>query len=99
MLNKLQNAAYIKPLVEEVEKQIAPIHEAIDRKIEENQFRVLQSFQKYKVSDVHFNPSTGYGYDDLGRDTLDEIFADCFGAEAGLVRTQIISGTHAISTA
>jgi len=99
MLNKLENAAYIKPLVEEVEKQIAPIHEAIDRRIEENQFRVLQSFQKYKVSDVHFNPSTGYGYDDLGRDTLDEIFADCFGAEAGLVRTQIISGTHAISTA
>jgi cystathionine beta-lyase family protein involved in aluminum resistance len=57
----------------------------------------LRSYQKHRVSDSHFIPSTGYGYDDIGRDTLELIYADVFGAEAGLVRPQIISGTHAIS--
>ncbi len=51
------------------------------------------------MSDSHFIPSTGYGYDDYGRDTLDKIYAEVFGGEAGLVRTQMISGTHAIATA
>ncbi|PAF11657.1 hypothetical protein CHH61_26125, partial [Shouchella clausii] len=60
---------------------------------------VLKSFQNFKVSDSHFIPSTGYGYDDIGRDTLEEIYAEVFGGEAGLVRPQIISGTHAISIA
>ena len=67
--------------------------------IDRNQFRVLTSFQNQRVSDSHFIPSTGYGYDDYGRDTLEKIYAETFGAEAGLVRPQIISGTHAISTA
>lgn len=98
MLKNLQNAAVLTPIIEEIEREIAPIHNQIDRTIEENQFRVLQSFQKHRVSDIHFKPSTGYGNDDLGRDTLDAVFADCFGAEAGLVRTQLTSGTHAIAT-
>ena len=67
--------------------------------VESNQFRVLESFRKHKISDSHFIPTTGYGYDDIGRDTLEKVYADVFGAEAGLVRPQIISGTHAISTA
>lgn len=71
----------------------------IEERIDENQFRVLRSFQKHRVSDSHFIPSTGYGYDDAGRDTLELIYADVFGGEAALVRPQIISGTHAISTA
>ena len=71
----------------------------IEERIDENQFRVLRSFQKHRVSDGHFIPSTGYGYDDAGRDTLELIYADVFGGEAALVRPQIISGTHAISTA
>ena len=78
---------------------IAPLHKQIDERIEANQFRVLQSFQAHRVSDSHFIPTTGYGYDDIGRDTLESIYADVFGGEAGLVRPQIISGTHAISTA
>ncbi|WP_088012732.1 aminotransferase class I/II-fold pyridoxal phosphate-dependent enzyme [Gottfriedia acidiceleris] len=99
MLEFLSNGEKIAPLVEDVEKLISEAHKEIDEVIEYNQFKVLQSFRKHKVSDSHFIPTTGYGYDDIGRDTLEEIFADVLGGEAGLVRPQIISGTHAISTA
>ena len=99
MFQQLINGEKLQPLVKKVESQIAEVHKGIDERVETNQFRVLQSFQKYRVSDSHFVPSTGYGYDDIGRDTLAMIYADVFGAEAGLVRPQIISGTHAISIA
>ncbi|MDN7244142.1 aminotransferase class I/II-fold pyridoxal phosphate-dependent enzyme [Planococcus shenhongbingii] len=62
-----------------------------------NQQKVLNAFHSQKVSDHHFNPSTGYGYDDEGRDTLERVYAEVFKAEAALVRPQIISGTHAIT--
>ncbi|WP_456274989.1 methionine gamma-lyase family protein [Bacillus sp. AK031] len=84
-------------MAEKAEEKISEIHQKIDRRAESNQFRVLSSFQKHKVSDSHFIPTTGYGYDDIGRDTLELIYADVFGGEAALVRPQIISGTHAIS--
>lgn len=64
-----------------------------------NQKKVLDAFHRQKVSDHHFNPSTGYGYDDEGRDTLEKVYADVFKAQAALVRPQIISGTHAITIA
>lgn len=64
-----------------------------------NQKKVLDAFHRQKVSDHHFNPSTGYGYDDEGRDTLEKVYADVFRAESALVRPQIISGTHAITIA
>ncbi|HLU22087.1 aminotransferase class I/II-fold pyridoxal phosphate-dependent enzyme [Lederbergia graminis] len=89
----------LQPLLEEVESQISTIHRNIDKMIEVNQYRVLKSFQTHRVNDTYFTPSTGYGYGDIGRDTLEKIYADVFGAEAGLVRSQIISGTHAISIA
>ena len=89
----------LKPIVRQVEEQIFMKHKQIDETVEANQFRVLESYQRHKVSDSHFIPSTGYGYDDIGRDTLEKIYADVFGGEAGLVRPQIISGTHAISIA
>ncbi len=99
MFQSLKYGNELKPLVEEVEKMIKPIHEKIEERIDRNQFRVLKSYQNHKVSDSHFIPSTGYGYDDYGRDTLDKIYAEVFGGEAGLVRVQMISGTHAIATA
>lgn len=99
MFQQLKNGERLQPIVKEVEQQIAEVHKKMDERIETNQFRVLQSFQKHRVSDSHFIPSTGYGYDDIGRDTLELVYADVFGAEAGLVRPQIISGTHAISIA
>ncbi len=97
MYQQLAHGERLQALVNEVEAQIAPIHKQIEERIEFNQFRVLKSYQNNRVSDSHFIPSTGYGYDDIGRDTLEKIYAEVFGAEAGLVRPQIISGTHAIS--
>lgn len=97
MFQQLSNGEKLQPIVSDVEQQIAIVHKEIDERIEANQFRVLKSYQKHRVSDSHFIPTTGYGYDDIGRDTLELIYADVFGAETGLVRPQIISGTHAIS--
>ncbi len=62
-----------------------------------NTKKVLDSFKKHRVSARHFAPTTGYGYDDIGRDTLGEIFAEVLGAETALVRPQIASGTHALA--
>lgn len=89
----------IDQLVEEVDLQIEPIFKRIQKVALTNQKKVLDGFRKCNVSDYHFNPSTGYGYDDMGRETLEELYADIFKGEAALVRPQIISGTHAISTA
>lgn len=97
MYDYFQNESLIK-ISHEVEQQLREVHSKIDERIEINQFRLLQSFRKHQVSDFHFSPSTGYGYDDAGRDTLEEIYADVFGTEAAIVRPQIISGTHAIAT-
>jgi len=99
MFTQLKNGQKLQPLVSEIEQQIAGVHNKIDERIDTNQFRVLQSFQRNRVSDSHFIPTTGYGYDDAGRETLEKIYAEVFGGEAGLVRPQIISGTHAISIA
>lgn len=99
MFTQLKNGQKLQLIVNEIEQQIAGIHKRIDERIDSNQFRVLQSFQKNRVSDSHFIPTTGYGYDDAGRETLEKIYAEVFGGEAGLVRPQIISGTHAISIA
>ncbi|MGD6832812.1 aminotransferase class I/II-fold pyridoxal phosphate-dependent enzyme [Sutcliffiella halmapala] len=99
MFQLLQHGEAIKPIVIKVENQLQELFKQVDSNIETNQFRVLQSFQQNRVSDSHFIPTTGYGYDDNGRDTLEKIYAEVFGGEAGLVRPQIISGTHAISIA
>lgn len=71
----------------------------IDRIGEFNQLKVLRAMQKNKVSDIHFAATTGYGYNDLGRDTLEQVYADVFKTEAALVRPQLISGTHALTVA
>lgn len=99
MFQQLKNGGVLHPLVQEVEIQVRQIHQEMEERIDENQFRVLKSFQNHRVSDSHFIPTTGYGYDDNGRETLEKIYAEVFGGEAGLVRPQIISGTHAISIA
>lgn len=95
---QLKNKEKLNELVEMVEEQIKERHKEIEEVALFNQARVLQSFREHRVSDFHFTPSTGYGYDDPGRDTLEAVYADVFGGEAALVRPQIISGTHAIAT-
>lgn len=99
MFHLLQHGEVIEPIVRKIEEKLQEGFQQIDANVETNQFRVLKSFQENRVSDSHFNPSTGYGYDDIGRDTLEKIYAEVLGGEAGLVRPQIISGTHAISIA
>ena len=64
-----------------------------------NTKKVLDAFKKYRVSDSCFAGTTGYGYDDLGRETLDAVWADVFGAEKALVRLDFVNGTHAITVA
>lgn len=86
-------------LIREIEKKIEPIFQKIQEIELENQQKVLAAFQKHQVSDSDFNPTTGYGYDDFGRNKLEMVYASIFGSEDALVRPQITSGTHAISTA
>ncbi len=81
------------------ENNVKDKFDEIDKITEYNQLKVLKAMQKNKLSEAHFAATTGYGYNDLGRDTLEQIYADIFHAEAGLVRPQIISGTHALSVA
>lgn len=69
---------------------------SIERTAFENQIRVMDAFREYQVSESHFCPTTGYGYDDRGRDTLEKVFARVFETEDALVRHNIISGTHAL---
>lgn len=71
----------------------------IDETAEYNQMKVLKAMQKNRVSDVHFAATTGYGYNDIGRDTLEQVYADIFHTEAALVRPQLTCGTHALAVA
>lgn len=86
-------------VVGEVDTQIEPRLKEIDEQVLFNQQKVLEAFKKNNVSETYFAGSTGYGYDDIGRDGLDRIYADVFKTEAAMVRPQIVSGTHSISTA
>ena len=83
----------------EVEEELKPEFEKVDKIKEENSLKVLMAFQKYNLSDMHFGMTTGYGYGDVGRDTIENIFAEVLGAEDSLVRNQFISGTHALTVA
>lgn len=82
-----------------IEKEIESQFKNIDSIAEYNQLKVLHAMQKNKLSDIHFAATTGYGYNDLGRDTVESIYADVFKTEAGLVRPQLMSGTHALTVA
>ena len=86
-------------LVSEAEESIKEQFKHIENICEINQLRVMKAFADNRVSDSHFVATTGYGYDDLGRDTLDRVYADIMGAEDALVHHNFISGTHTISTA
>lgn len=83
----------------EIEKQLQKRFQAIDETAEYNQMKVLKAMQEARVSDIHFAATTGYGYNDLGRDTLEDVFARAFHGESALVRPQLISGTHALHVA
>lgn len=89
----------IVQIAKEVEKELEPIFEKYEENCLRMSAKVLKAFQKNKVSTVDFNEVTGYGYYDGGREKLERIYADIFGAEDALVRPQIMSGTHALALA
>ena len=78
--------------------ELAPSFRRIEQISEENTLKVLTAMRECKVSDIHFNTSSGYAYDDIGRSKLEELYAKVFAAESALVRTQFVSGTHALAT-
>lgn len=88
-----------KELINKCENEVKVEFEKVDKIVEANCEKVLKTFWKYNVDETLFNTTTGYGYGDKGRDTIEKIFADIFNMEDALVRIQFISGTHAISTA
>jgi cystathionine beta-lyase family protein involved in aluminum resistance len=83
--------------LERAENALGENFAAIDQNVAYNQLRLLHLFQKNGLTDFHLNGSTGYGYGDLGRDKLETLFAEYFGGETALVRSQILSGTHALA--
>lgn len=87
----------IVELVQSCEKELNKRFLEIDKLSEFNQYKVLNSFQENRISDSHFAWNTGYGYNDMGRDATERVFATIFGTEDALVRTQIVNGTHALS--
>ena len=95
--------ADIKPEVYEMAKRaelrLGERFREIDAVSEQNTRKIMQAFQNHRVSDACFAGTTGYGYDDLGRETLDKIYAEAFGTEAALVRIQFVNGTHALTAA
>lgn len=94
---KMQFSDKIIKLTAEAERELRPQFDEFDRIAYVNTARVLEAFSAHRVSEAMFAPSTGYGYGDIGRDALDAIYADVFGAEAAFVRHNIVNGTQAIA--
>ncbi|WP_019504587.1 methionine gamma-lyase family protein [Pleurocapsa sp. PCC 7319] len=89
----------INNLLLEAENALIPIFSGIDTQVKENLKKVLFAFRHHRVGVQHFASVSGYGHDDLGRETLDQVFAKIMNAEAAAVRVQFVSGTHAIASA
>lgn len=92
---KLLDEAY--KIVNEAEESLKEEFKKIDELEENNSLKVLNAFHNANISEVHFNSTTGYGYGDLGRDAIEEVFSEVLGAEDALVRNQMISGSHALT--
>jgi cystathionine beta-lyase family protein involved in aluminum resistance len=88
-----------RDVIIQAQRELASIFQEIDLTTKEHLRRVLQAFKQHRVGPQHFASVTGYGHDDLGRETMDRVFAEVMGAESAIVRVQFVSGTHAIATA
>lgn len=88
---------HVIKLVEEAEKDCQEEFSKIDKNRYINSLKVLSSFHKNEITESHFNATTGYGYNDLGREGIESVFSDVLGAESALVRSQFISGSHALT--
>ena len=99
MYEQLGISEKVLKFARETEAALKERFEEIDGVAEYNQLKVIKAMQEARVSDIHFAGTTGYGYNDLGRDTLEEVYARAFHGEDALVRPQLISGTHALTVA
>lgn len=99
MLEKLGINMDVYRYFEEAEFNLKEVFAKVDEIAEYNSMKVLNAFQNKHLSMTHFSSTTGYGYDDLGRDTIEQVFAEALGAEDALVRGQFISGSHALTVA
>ena len=97
MYEKFGISKEIEELSTKVEQDVKNIFEQIDRTCEQNSLKVLQAFQNAGVSEMHFGSTTGYGYSDVGREAIEKIYSEVLNAEDALVRSQFISGTHALT--
>ena len=89
----------IKNLVYKCEEEVKDEFKKIDNLCEKNSIKVLNAFRNNNISEIHFNSTTGYGYSDIGRDAIEKVFAEVLDAEDALVRSQFISGSHALTVA
>ncbi len=87
----------LEVLAEIAEELVSPQFKQLEKTRTQNFKRILQAMQKNRLSDLHFNWNTGYGYNDMGREVVESIYADLFGADDAIVRPQIVNGTHALS--
>jgi len=97
LLTNFPNLTFLEIQMREIEEKIKPMLTKIEEIVDINQAKVLNAFQKYKVADFYLHSSTGYGYNDIGREVLEQIYAEVFGHEKALVRPHFVSGTHAIA--
>ncbi|MBR3210522.1 MAG: methionine gamma-lyase family protein [Bacilli bacterium] len=96
-MNQLGISEKVWDLVNESEKECREVFEEIDKTCEKNSMKVLSSFHKNEITESCFHETTGYGYNDLGRDKIESVFKDVLGSEDALVRNQFISGSHALT--
>ncbi len=97
MYQEFEISKELEELSTEVEKDVENVIKQIDNVCMQNSLKVLQAFQKNEIAEMHFGSTTGYGYGDIGRDTIEKVYSDIFKAEDSLVRSQFISGTHALT--
>lgn len=86
-------------LSEKIEANLKDKFKEIDNICEYNQYKIIKAFQKNKISEVHFNSTTGYGYNDIGREKIEDVYSDVFSTESTLIRGQVTCGTHALAIA
>jgi cystathionine beta-lyase family protein involved in aluminum resistance len=94
----VEQTLHSSELIRNTEQDLHEIFLQLEDIAYNNQVKVLNAFRRHRIREVHFQSSSGYGYGDIGRDTLEELYADVFSAPSALVRSQIVSGTHAISS-
>ncbi|WP_313180317.1 methionine gamma-lyase family protein [Lacrimispora sp.] len=99
MYESLGISSQVMDFGKEIEETLKERFKEIDETAEYNQMKVIKAMQENRVSDIHFAATTGYGYNDLGRDTLEAVYASVFHTESALVRPNLISGTHALTVA